>query len=101
MMMEESSIYFDAEILEQIIEHFIINNQLKKGSGVIAVHAPRVRGACVINPPTLLFGFPELKQNRNWFNFTIPPDQPKLFLIDQYKKIIVKIKGKNTSATTP
>ena len=70
-------------------------------SGVIAVHAPRVRGACVINPPTLLFGFPELKQNRNWFNFTIPPDQPKLFLIDQYKKIIVKIKGKNTSATTP
>lgn len=37
MMMEESSIYFDAEILEQIIEHFIINNQLKKGLKAVSV----------------------------------------------------------------
>lgn len=31
MLNEESAYFFDAEILEQIIEHYIINNQLKKG----------------------------------------------------------------------
>lgn len=31
MLSEKTAYYFDAEILEQIIEHFIIQNQLKKG----------------------------------------------------------------------
>lgn len=31
MLSEKTVVYFDAEVLEQIIEHFIINNQLKKG----------------------------------------------------------------------
>lgn len=31
MLEEEDAYYFDAEILEQIVEHFIIKNQLKKG----------------------------------------------------------------------
>lgn len=31
MLLEKTAYYFDAEILEQIIEHFIIQNQLKKG----------------------------------------------------------------------
>jgi len=31
MLQEGNAFYFDAEILEQIIEHFIINNQLNKG----------------------------------------------------------------------
>ncbi len=31
MLSEKTAYYFDAEILEQIIEHFIIHNQLKKG----------------------------------------------------------------------
>ncbi len=31
MLKEEDAYYFDAEILEQIVEHFIIKNQLKKG----------------------------------------------------------------------
>lgn len=31
MLKDHDELYFDAEILEQIVEHFIINNQLKKG----------------------------------------------------------------------
>lgn len=35
MLEEKDALYFDAEVLEQIIEHFIIKNQLKKGLAAI------------------------------------------------------------------
>ena len=31
MIQNKESYYFDSEILEQIIDHFIIKNQIKKG----------------------------------------------------------------------
>jgi len=37
MITDESAIYFDAEMLEQIIEHFIIKNQLKKALRAVEV----------------------------------------------------------------
>ncbi|MGB1103122.1 MAG: tetratricopeptide repeat protein [Crocinitomicaceae bacterium] len=37
MIADDAAIYFDAEILEQIIEHYIINNQLKKGLKAVSI----------------------------------------------------------------